>query len=107
MIHINLLPGGGRGRASKVSIAASAAALVARVKDPYLVVMIVGVIGSAAYTGYMSLTLHKADIELSAREDKVRQDSALFAVFARDMKKAVARRDSVVRQVDVIRQIDE
>jgi Tfp pilus assembly protein PilN len=109
MIEINLLPGAGkktRSRGVGLNLSGSLAGAISKVTDPYL-------IGSAAVVAIslvaiMGLFWAQRARELSVNEklQKAEQDSIRFATVIREKRKAQAQRDSVVRQVEMIRGFD-
>lgn len=110
MIEINLLPGAARktkGRGSGLSLGALAGDARSRIKDPYLLTAIAAVAVAAAAIGGMHTTQSARASELAAREEQAVADSARFATVLRERRRAEAKRDSVMRQLRVIRSIDE
>jgi Tfp pilus assembly protein PilN len=111
MIEINLLPGARRkarrGGGSKVDFAASFAAMRERIREPWL-------IGSVALTSVALLAVavlyfQQARTE-SALDDKLQkavQDSTRYASVLKEHDKAEARRDTVLRSLNLIRAIDD
>jgi Tfp pilus assembly protein PilN len=109
MIEINLLPGSGkksRGRRSGAGIGAAMTNAAATVKDPYLVGM-VGAIAVAALV-VSGLFFHERALaaDLADRETKAVQDSTRYAAVLGEKRRATAQRDSVVRQLNIIKSID-
>ncbi len=110
MIEINLLPGAARktkGRGTGFSLVAVAAGARARVKDPFMLSAAASVLVAAGAVGllYFSQTARAAD--LGAREQKAVSDSVRFTTVLREHRRATAKRDSVLRQLQVIRAIDD
>jgi type IV pilus assembly protein PilN len=110
MIEINLLPGAARktkGRGTGFSLVAVAAGVRARVKDPFMLSAAASVLVAAGAVGllYFSQTAKAAD--LGVREQKAVADSVRFATVLREHRRAAAKRDSVLRQLQVIRAIDD
>ena len=108
MIHINLLPGARktkRGAAGAAQLAALKAFL-AQVKDPFLVsaVVSIGLAGTAVGFLYTGQVRRAADV--AERERAAVQDSTRFAAVLAERRKAQAQVDSVMRQIAVIRAID-
>lgn len=109
MIEINLLPGAdkkNKGRGSGFSLKSAAAGASARVRDPYLLSAVASVLVAAAVIGSMHLTQGSALAELAEREEVAVRDSSRFAVVLAERRKAEAKRDSVVRQLAIIKSID-
>jgi Tfp pilus assembly protein PilN len=111
MIEINLLPGGGRKPgfkgAATMDVSDVLANIASRFRDVYLGVAIIAVAGSVAggVLMYQSQTMRRA--ELAERERQGVLDSTRFATIIKARKSAEAERDSVSRQVSIIRLIDD
>ncbi|MEP7382177.1 MAG: PilN domain-containing protein [Gemmatimonadota bacterium] len=109
MIEINLLPGAdkkNKGRGAGFSLRALGASVSARVRDPYLLSAVASVLVAAAGIGGLHLTQTSTLSALEVRESEAVRDSARFAVVLKERRKAEAKRDSVVRQLEIIRSID-
>jgi Tfp pilus assembly protein PilN len=112
MLEINLLPGGPRkkaagGGAPSVDIAAMIAGLNARFTDKVLVgtvaVMIIS-LGAGAYLYYRQT--HDRSVA-EERLEKALADSARYAKVVAERNIAEAKRDTLQRQVNLIRAIDD
>ncbi len=110
MIEINLLPGSGKKARSKgvgVNFSELASGFASRVKDPWLL----GAVGSAALAAvlvggmYWQQNTRGASLEEELRV--ARQDSVRFAAVINEKRKAEAQRDSVLRQVSLIKSFDD
>ena len=109
MIEINLLPGAGKkskGRAAGASIGASVASLGASVKDPYLAIGVGLVVAGALAIGGMYTLQSTKSARLTEREQQAVQDSTRYAAVLKEKRKAESQRDSVVRQLNIIKSID-
>ena len=112
MIEINLLPGSGKkarggrggGSSSGASLGAVFAGIAAKIKDPYLI----GAVATASLAVAAGLWFTQAAQarDLTEREQHAVQDSTRYAAVLGDRKKAEGQRDSVVRQLNVIKSID-
>ena len=111
MIEINLLPGARRkskrGGGSKLDVGASLAAFRERVKEPWL-------IGSVAVTTLAFLVVGSLYALQATRESKIDdalqkavQDSTRYSSVLKEREKAEARRDTVLRSLNLIRAIDD
>lgn len=110
MIEINLLPGTtskARGRSGPgVDFAGAAAGIVNRVKDPYLI----GLVASAFFAAAAILGAgwwqrgQQADLDRQLQAQV--SDSTRFTGVIREKRRAEAERDSVVRQVELIKNFD-
>jgi Tfp pilus assembly protein PilN len=111
MIEINLLPGAGRktkkGAGTKLDLAATFGSLRNRVRDPWMIAAIaccvVGVGASAVL--YTTQTARAATLDESLQ--KAVQDSTRYASVLREREKAEAKRDTVLRALNMIRAIDD
>lgn len=108
MIEINLLPGARKtkGRAAGMDFSATAQNFVARVKDPYLIGAVAASIVAVLAIGFLFLTQSARAAELEEREQKAVADSTRYAAVLKEKARAEAQRDTVVRQLNIIRSID-
>lgn len=118
MIGINLLPGTGRKarRSSgggggfalpKLNIGESLATLRERVTEPWLIGAIAAVAISAAAVATLYLTQAKREARLDTALQKAVQDSTRYASVLREREMAEAKRDTVLRSLNLIRAIDD
>ena len=110
MIEINLLPGSGkkaRGRSSGVGLSETLSGIFTKVKDPYLLGSIGSVAVALAVIAVLWLTQSARERSLVEKEQKAVQDSTRYATVVAEKRKAEAQRDSVLRQVNIIRAIDD
>src|SRR5687768_15685122 len=110
MIEINLLPGSGkksRGRSTGVGLSETLSGIFTKVKDPYLLGAIGSVAVSLAVVALLWLTQSARERSLVEKEQKAVQDSTRYATVVAEKRKAEAQRDSVLRQVNIIRAIDD
>lgn len=117
MIEINLIPGtgkkskkgsgGGGGGRAKLSVGASLGNLKSRVRDPFML----GAIGSAVVAILATGGLYTMQESRSARlEDELQkavQDSTRYASVLHERERAEAKRDTVLRSLNMIRAIDD
>jgi len=109
MIEINLLPGGRRKKASSrepIDYKALVTGLSGRVKDKFLIGAVAAVLVAIAATGYLYWSQGQRDVELHAHMDKAVRDSTRYANFLKDRYKSEAVRDTLLRQVNIIRGLD-
>jgi Tfp pilus assembly protein PilN len=109
MIEINLLPGAGKKSKSRgpgIDLSARIAQLTAGIKDPYLI----GAAGAfvVAALGVLGMWLGQAAQQRSANDSfqKALQDSTRYAAVLLEKKQAESQRDSVLRQLNIIKSID-
>ena len=109
MIEINLTPGTSRkskGRKASLSLAGVVGDAQSSIKDPFLIAAIVSLVAAAGTVGMLHVSQASAASTLAAREEQAVADSARFAAVLRERAAAEARRDSVLKQLEVIRAID-
>jgi len=110
MIEINLLPGASSRRPSRgrsLDVRAALAAVGGRVSDRYLVVTVLITVIALAATGGLYLMQQHRSAAVDARIAQATQDSAHYTSVIRDRVGAEARRDTMLRQVNIIRSIDD
>ena len=108
MIQINLLPGTRKKTKSRggSDVMASLAAIVAQVRDPFLIAAVASVALAGGGVGTLFLAQTREAALLADRERTAVQDSTLYAAVLGEKAKAQAQVDSVMRQLAVIREID-
>ena len=109
MIEINLLPGAGkkaRGAGAGAAVGASFASAATKIKDPFMMVGVASVILAAVAIGFLTLQQQAQADDLATREQKQVQDYTRYAAVLREKKKAETQRDSVMRQLNIIKTID-
>ena len=107
MIEINLLPGSGKkNRSTGFSLTAIAGKAGSRVKDPFMIAAAVSIVGAVGAVGSLHMAQTARAEELTERERKAVQDSTRYVAVLRERNRAEAQRDSVQRQLDIIKSID-
>lgn len=112
MIEINLLPGAAGKRKARSGggqgpdVRAMLANLGSRVRDPYMIAAAASILVAALAIGALYVTQQRRGEQLVEAEQKAVADSARFAAFTRQRIAAQATRDTVLRQINVIRAID-
>ena len=107
MIEINLLPGSGKkSRATGFSLTAIGGQAVSRVKDPFMIAAAVSIVVAVTAVGYLHLAQTQRADELTERERRAVQDSTRYVAVLRERNRALAQRDSVQRQLEIIKTID-
>ncbi|HEY7567069.1 MAG TPA: hypothetical protein VH762_05830, partial [Gemmatimonadaceae bacterium] len=108
MIEINLLPGGGKkGRAkSGMSLGSAFSGIGERIKNPYLVTAVSSLAIALLSVGGLHFTQQAEASELSVREESALRDSARYGAVLKERRKLEARRDSVMKQLEIIKSID-
>ncbi len=109
MIHINLLPGANKKAAARQSIDLSAfrAGFAGVFKDKFLIGAVAAVVVSLAGVGYLYTAQNAKSAELEAHRDRAVGDSTRYANFLKDRYHAEAVRDTLLRQVNIIKSLDE
>ncbi|HEX6534765.1 MAG TPA: PilN domain-containing protein [Gemmatimonadaceae bacterium] len=110
MIDINLLPGSGKKSRSKsagLDLAGVASGLAARVKDPLLIGAIASAIVAVVAIGGMYWYLQSQTVSLEEQLAKAQQDSITYTAVIDQRRKTEAQRDSVMRQVRLIKSFDD
>lgn len=108
MIQINLLPGASRrGRgAGGPNLAAISSEIAARIKDPFLIGAIASVLIAVLAVGGLYGWQTARERSLTADVEKAALDSSRYARVMNAKRAAEAQRDSVLRQLTLIRSID-
>jgi Tfp pilus assembly protein PilN len=109
MIEINLTPGASRkskGRGAGFSLAGVVGDAQSSIKDPFLIAAIVSLLVAGGAVGTLHVTQSSTATELAAREEQAVADSTRFAAVLRQRRQAEAKRDSVQKQLAVIKAID-
>ena len=107
MIEINLLPGSGKkNRSTGFSLTAIAGKAGSRVKDPFMIAAAVSIVAATASIGWLHMSQAGKAEELTERERRAVQDSTRFVAVLRERNRAESQRDSVRRQLEIIKTID-
>jgi len=109
MIEINLLPGARKQRRSRtatVDFRAILGDIGSRIRDPWLISATVGVVLGLGSVGFMYWRTSAKESALIVEQQKAVQDSTRYASVIKDRSVAEAQRDSVTRQIAIIRSID-
>jgi Tfp pilus assembly protein PilN len=112
MIEINLLPGSGKkgkakgGGGSSVDVGAAFRGFASKVTDPFLLGAIASGVLAAAAIGALYTQQLARQKSLDSKEQRATKDSIQYAVVVKSIRRAQAQRDSVVRQLNIIKIID-
>lgn len=113
MIEINLLPGSGKKGKSKggggggsFDVAATFRGFAAKVTDPFLMGAIASGVLAAAAIGALYTQQLSRQKSLDDKERRAVKDSIQYSVVVKSIRRAQAQRDSVVRQLNIIKVID-
>lgn len=108
MIEINLLPGSSRkSGGAGIDVRALASKIGSRVRDPYLVGAVGTSVAAVLLVAMMHLSQSTRTASMEERYQEARTDSVRYAAVIADRRAAEAQRDSVIRQLDIIRAIDD
>jgi Tfp pilus assembly protein PilN len=112
MIEINLLPGAARKKTgsstrSSVDYAALFAGLSGQLKNVYIIGGAAAAVLAVAAVGVMFLKASHDRTTAESRLDKAMTDSTRYASVLAARAQLTAKRDTVLRQVNLIRSIDE
>jgi Tfp pilus assembly protein PilN len=111
MIEINLLPGAGKknkrgGGGASFDVGAAFRGFAAKVTDPFLLSAVASAILAAVVIGGLYTHQSARMAALEKREQKAVQDSTSYAIVVKSIRRAQAQRDSVLRQMNIIKVID-
>jgi Tfp pilus assembly protein PilN len=111
MIEINLLPGTGKKSKSKaggssVDMGATFRGFASKVTDPFLLGAVASGVLAAAAIGALYTQQIARQKSLDDKERRAVKDSIQYAVVVKSIRRAQAQRDSVVRQLNIIKVID-
>ena len=109
MIQINLLPGAGkktRTRGPSLNLSGALAKAIAQVTDPFLLSAVAAMIVAGLAISGMFLYQQTKTASVDGQIQAAEQDSIRFAAVIRERKKAELERDSVEKQLTIIRSID-
>lgn len=108
MLQINLLPGGRKGatKSSGLPFADKLGGL-AILKDPWLIAAAASVVVSLSTVGVLFTAQSARAAEVSTRVDRAVRDSTRYAKVLDARRRLTAERDSVFRQLQIIRTIDD
>ena len=107
LLQINLLPGSKKSARRASSLADSLASVGASVRDPWLLGAAGAVVVAFATVGLLFNAQNARAGELTEKLDRAVTDSTRYAKVLDARSKLTAERDSVNRQLQIIRTIDE
>lgn len=109
MIQINLLPGARkpvRSGATTGGIGAMLAGATSQIKDGFLIFGLVGLVLGLGAVGFLWFRTNAREADLAERLRQAVQDSTRNAGVVRELRAATAQKDSIERQLGIIRTID-
>lgn len=110
MIEINLLPGAGKKKAARrqgLNVGAVASGLAGRVRDKFMLGAIGSVVIAVIAVGSLYAAQTAREMALDKHRDEAVHDSTHYAIFLKDRYHAEAVRDTLLRQVNLIKNLDE
>lgn len=115
MIEINLLPGsgkkkssrGGGGGAKKIDIGAALASITQKIRDPWLISAVGSIVLAVGVVGGTYLYQDQRISSLTQQETDALADSTRLSNVVKERARADARRDTLLRRMNLIRAIDE
>jgi Tfp pilus assembly protein PilN len=113
MIKINLVPGPRRkkssssGRPKSAALGAMFAGLSGRLRDKFMIAAAVAVVVGVGAVAVMFTLQARESSTLAARQDQAVRDSTRYNNFLKDRFHAEAVRDTLLRQVNMIRSLDD
>lgn len=108
MIQVNLLPGAKKQKSSAgISFAGATTSITDRVRDPWLVGAAGAVVLAVAAVGILFSAQQARATEVEHKMDNAVRDSTRYSKVLAARRKLSAERDSVHRQLQIIRTIDE
>lgn len=109
MIQINLLPGANKKPTSRQSVDLSAFrnGFAGMFRDRFLIGATAVIVLSIGAVGYLYESQSAQGADLEAHQDRAVADSTRYANFLKDRHHAEAVRDTLLRQVNIIKSLDE
>lgn len=113
MININLSPGSGpkkkapRKQAVDMGAVSSGFSFSFRLRDKFMIGSIAAVVIGAGAVGFLFTTQTAREAMLNSRRESAVADSTRYANFLKDRYHAEAVRDTLLRQVNIIKSLDE
>jgi len=110
MIEINLNPNAGKKKSPRrqsVDFGALAGGVSGKLRDKFLLGTIVAVVASGGAAGFMYTSQTARAADLSDHKDRAIKDSTRYATFLKDRNRAQSVRDTLLREVNVIKSLDD
>ena len=112
MIEINLVPGSGKkakkgSGGAKLNIGASLESLRGKIRDPWMLGAIGSSLVAVLVTAGLYMTQTARESRLGDELEKAVQDSTRYATVLRERETVEAKRDTVLRALNMIRAIDD
>jgi Tfp pilus assembly protein PilN len=110
MIEINLNPHVGRKKSTRsksVDFGALAGGVTGKLRDKFLIGTVVAVIAAGGAAGFLYTSQTARAADLTDRKDRAVKDSIRYANFLKDRHRAQSVRDTLLREVNIIKSLDE
>ena len=111
MIHVNLSPGSAKkkkpSRKQAVDLGALTTGFGGRLRDKFMIGSVAAVVLSFGAVGFLYTTENARASELDGRREQAIADSTRYANFLKDRYHAESVRDTLLRQVNIIRNLDD
>jgi Tfp pilus assembly protein PilN len=110
MIEINLNPVAGKKKSPRrqsVDFSAFAGGLSGKLRDKFLIGAVVAVVAAGGAAAFMYTSQEARASELTDRKDRAVKDSTRYAIFLKDRLRAQSVRDTLLREVNIIKSLDD
>jgi Tfp pilus assembly protein PilN len=109
MLEINLAPGSRKGtrKAGGLALPAALTSIGSNIRDPWLLGSAASVVAAVAIVGVLFTSQSARASELDTRLERALRDSTRYAKVLEARHRLTAERDSVHRQLQIIRTIDD
>jgi len=110
MIEINLNPSVGKKKSARrqsVDFSALAGGVTGKLRDKFLIGAVLSVVAAGGAAGFLYTSQTARADELTDRKDRAVKDSIRYATFLKDRHRAESVRDTLLREVNVIKSLDD
>ena len=110
MIEINLNPSAGKKKSTRkqsVDFSALAGGMSGKLRDKFLIGTVIAVVVAGGAGGFLYTSQEARAAELTDRKDRAIKDSTRYATFLKDRFRAQSVRDTLLREVNVIKSLDD
>ena len=110
MIEINLNPNAGKKKSTRrqsVDFGALAGGVTGKLRDKFLIGTVFAVIAAGGAAGFLYTSQTARAAELTDHKDRAVKDSIRYAAFLKDRHRAQSVRDTLLREVNIIKSLDD